>query len=63
MTNLIKIAASTIRKDCRAVGAIEYALLASFLSLGVVLGATALGTGIGNYFSNLGVAMVGWAIG
>ena len=61
MTNLIKVAASAIRNDRRAVGAIEYALLASFLSLGIIVGATTLGKDIGTYFSNLGGAVAAWS--
>jgi Flp pilus assembly pilin Flp len=60
MMNLIKTTTSAIRNDRRAVGAIEYALLASFLLLGIIIGATTLGHDIGTYFSNLGAAVALW---
>jgi len=62
MPKFIKTAQSAFRNDRSAVGAIEYALLASFLSLGIIVGATALGTKIGAYFSALGTAVAAWSV-
>jgi pilus assembly protein Flp/PilA len=40
---------------------IEYALLATLVALGAVVGATALGTQLNAWYSGLGTRVGGWA--
>jgi Flp pilus assembly pilin Flp len=44
---------SSLRRDCRAVTALEYGLIAGVLVLTVVVGFNTLGSGLTNEFTNI----------
>ncbi len=48
-------------KDESGATAIEYGLIAALISVGIIAGATALGSSINTTFTNLGTAMSGAA--
>jgi Flp pilus assembly pilin Flp len=47
--------------DVRAAGALEYALLASFMGAVVAVGVRLFGTSLGNFFSTVGTAIAAFA--
>ena len=44
-------------KDRDAAGALEYALLVSFIAVAVIVGVTAFGKALGTFFTNMGTAV------
>jgi pilus assembly protein Flp/PilA len=44
-------------KDESGATAIEYGLIAALISVGIIVGATSLGTGLNSLFQNLGTKM------
>ena len=53
MLDLIKTAYVILRNDRRGAGALEYALLCSFIAVAVIAGATLFGTNLGTFFTNM----------
>jgi pilus assembly protein Flp/PilA len=48
---------SMLNRDRRAAGALEYALLVSFIAMVVIAGATLFGDALSGYFSKLSTAV------
>ncbi|UGX87784.1 Flp family type IVb pilin [Phyllobacterium meliloti] len=46
-------------KDESGATAIEYGLIAALISVGIIAGATSLGSGLGTLFTNLGTKLKG----
>ena len=53
MLNFVMTAASQLRTDRKGVTAIEYALIATFIAVAIIAGATTLGTNIGAQFTDI----------
>nr|WP_294503337.1 Flp family type IVb pilin [uncultured Rhodopila sp.] len=49
-----------LHADRRAAGALEYALLVSFIAVAVIVGVTKFGTALGTFFSAVGTDIAGW---
>ena len=50
------------QRQMPAGGAGKTTINASFLSLGIIVGATSLGSQIGSYFTKLGTAVAAWSV-
>nr|WP_294524732.1 Flp family type IVb pilin [uncultured Rhodopila sp.] len=50
-----------LHADRRAAGALEYALLVSFIAVAVIVGVTKFGTSLSNFFSAVGTDIAGWS--
>jgi pilus assembly protein Flp/PilA len=48
-------------RDRNGSGALEYALLISFLALAIISGATAFGSDLSSWFTTIGPIIAGWA--
>jgi pilus assembly protein Flp/PilA len=49
-------------KDESGATAIEYGLIAALISVGIIAGATSVGTGLGTLFTNLGAKFKGTTV-
>jgi pilus assembly protein Flp/PilA len=61
MLNIIKSSivqsAVELKSDRDAAGALEYALLVSFIAVAVIVGVTKFGTALGTFFSTMGTVV------
>ena len=60
MLDILKAATIAFKNDRSAAGALEYALLCSFIAIAVIAGATLFGTSLKTYFSSMSTAVGGW---
>lgn len=49
-----------LHADRRAAGALEYALLVSFIAVAVIVGVTKFGTSLSTFFSTVSTDIAGW---
>ena len=61
MSDLVKAMTSALHKDQRAAGALEYALLVSFIAVAVIAGATTFGTSLSAFFASMGPIIAAFA--
>nr|WP_294517581.1 Flp family type IVb pilin [uncultured Rhodopila sp.] len=52
---------SALNEDRDAAGALEYALLVSFIAVAVIVGVTKFGTSLSNFFSTMSTVIGGLA--
>jgi pilus assembly protein Flp/PilA len=52
---------AVLRSDKQAAGAIEYALLVSFIAVAVIVGVTNFGTALSTFFSSVGTAVAAFS--
>ena len=57
MLNIVKAATVALRNDRSAAGALEYALLVSFIAVAVIAGATSFGNALSKFFTGMGTAV------
>ncbi|HET8933028.1 MAG TPA: Flp family type IVb pilin [Polyangiales bacterium] len=57
MTNPFSKMVSKLHKSEEGVTALEYALIAALIAVGIIVGARAAGTGANTTFNNVGTAM------
>jgi pilus assembly protein Flp/PilA len=64
MIKSIKVSAvrhlTALRNERTAAGALEYALLASFIAVAVIAGATSFGTALNTFFTTMGTVVAAW---
>nr|WP_294500970.1 Flp family type IVb pilin [uncultured Rhodopila sp.] len=53
----IALVISSLNEDRDAAGALEYALLVSFIAVAVIVGVTKFGTALGTFFSTMGTVI------
>ena len=59
MTNPFSKLVSKLHKSEEGVTALEYALIAALIAVGIIVGARAAGTGANTTFTTVGAAMTG----